>query len=69
MWVDWMIVTNNQIIPQTFILINFVGAVDVKKKAVLIMASARIWADFIRAPPQIKKKKFNLSVKLLLLMP
>lgn len=32
MWVDWMIVTNNQIIPQTFILINFVGVVDFKKK-------------------------------------
>lgn len=28
-----MIVTNNQTIPQTFILINFVGAVDVQKNS------------------------------------
>lgn len=60
MWVDWMIVTNNQIIPQTFILINFVGAVDVKKKKKKscfnngqCLESGQI---LLERPPQMKKK-------------
>lgn len=34
MWVDWMIETNNQIIPQTVILINFCGTGCVTKSCI-----------------------------------
>lgn len=58
MWLDWKIETNNQTIPQTFILINFCGAGCIKK--------SWTWVDFIIEAK--KKKRFNLPFKILLVV-
>lgn len=49
MWLDWMIETNNQIIPKTFILINFCEAGCITKRCIKNASTYSLGRFYYRA--------------------